>query len=94
MNVTLTPELEQMVNDKVASGLYSSAGEVMREALRLLLEFDELRRRRIEELRNEIEAGAEQIKQGKFTTYASGDALMDDIEKRGKERLAARQQRY
>lgn len=89
MNVSLTPELEQMVNDKVASGFYTSASEVVREALRLLLEYDDVRRRRVDELRREIEAGAEQIKQGKYQVYASADELIDDIEKRGKERLAA-----
>ena len=38
MNVSLTPQLEQMIRDKVDSGLYSSASEVVREALRLLNE--------------------------------------------------------
>ena len=36
MNVNLTPQLEEMVRRKVASGLYNSASEVIREALRLL----------------------------------------------------------
>ena len=40
MNVSLTPELEQLVQDKVASGLYQTASEVVREALRLLKERD------------------------------------------------------
>ena len=35
MNVSLTPELEKMVHDKVEAGLYSSASEVVRDALRL-----------------------------------------------------------
>lgn len=34
MNISLTPELEQMVKEKVASGLYNNASEVIREALR------------------------------------------------------------
>ena len=34
MNVSLTPQLEQMVRAKVESGLYASASEVVREALR------------------------------------------------------------
>lgn len=71
MNVSLTPELEKMVNEKVASGFYTSASEVAPEALRLLQEYDELRRLRIEELRREIEAGAEQIRQGNYKVYAS-----------------------
>ena len=38
MNVSLTPQLEQMIREKVESGLYTSASEVVREALRLLNE--------------------------------------------------------
>ncbi len=38
MNVSLTPELEKLVQEKVASGLYNSASEVIRESLRLLHE--------------------------------------------------------
>ena len=37
MHVSLTPELERAVRDKVASGLYNNASEVIREALRLAL---------------------------------------------------------
>ncbi|HLO87171.1 MAG TPA: type II toxin-antitoxin system ParD family antitoxin [Nostocaceae cyanobacterium] len=40
MNVSLTPELEQFVYDKVKSGRYLSASEVICEALRLLEERD------------------------------------------------------
>ena len=36
MNVSITEKLEEFVNDKVESGLYNSASEVVREALRLL----------------------------------------------------------
>ena len=36
MNVSLTPELEQLVHDKLESGMYQTASEVVREALRLL----------------------------------------------------------
>ena len=42
MNVSLTKELEQLVNEKVKSGRYLSASEVVREALRLLEERDRL----------------------------------------------------
>jgi antitoxin ParD1/3/4 len=34
MNISLTPELDKVVRDKVASGLYNNASEVIREALR------------------------------------------------------------
>ncbi len=34
MHVSLTPHLEELVRDKVKSGLYNSASEVVREVLR------------------------------------------------------------
>lgn len=37
MHVSLTPELEEAVKRKVASGLYNNASEVIREALRLAM---------------------------------------------------------
>ena len=45
MNVSLTPELEELVNEKVRSGLYHTASEVVREALRLLKQRDDESRR-------------------------------------------------
>ena len=38
MNISLTPALEDYVRRKVASGLYNNASEVIREALRLLVQ--------------------------------------------------------
>lgn len=64
MNVSLTSELEKLVNEKVRSGMYSSASEVVREALRLLKEQEDLRHLRLEELRKEIGIGLEQVKRG------------------------------
>ncbi len=43
MNVSLTPKLEEFVARKVDSGRYTSASEVVREALRLLEESDQAR---------------------------------------------------
>ncbi len=40
MNINLTPQLEAMVRQKVTSGLYTSASEVVSEALRLMDEKD------------------------------------------------------
>lgn len=66
MNVSLTPELEAMINVKVKSGRYNTASEVVREGLRLLAYEDEIRELRRDELRKEIARGAEQIRDGKF----------------------------
>lgn len=46
MNVSLTPELEALVHQKVKTGLYSTASEVVREALRMMDERDRLSRLR------------------------------------------------
>ena len=57
MNVNLTPQLEDLVRSKVASGLYTSASEVVREALRLMDEQDRVRAARLEQLRKDISEG-------------------------------------
>jgi antitoxin ParD1/3/4 len=64
MNVSLTPELERLVNDKVATGLYTSASEVIREALRLLKERDEVRTVTLRELKRDLAAGLDQLDRG------------------------------
>ncbi len=69
MNVSLTPELEKLVGRKVQSGMYSSASEVIREALRLLNEQDGLRRRSLEELRKEIRIGLDQSNRGETVPF-------------------------
>ena len=57
MNINLTPYLEGMVRQKVNSGLYTSASEVVREALHLMDEQDNLRAAKLEQLRQDIRAG-------------------------------------
>lgn len=64
MNVSLTPELEQLIHRKVDTGLYLSASEVVREALRLLDERDKLQAMKFEELRKEIQVGIDQADRG------------------------------
>ena len=57
MNISLTPELEKFVQDKVASGRYHSASEVIREGLRLLEEQELIREVKLTALREEIKKG-------------------------------------
>jgi antitoxin ParD1/3/4 len=66
MNANLGPVFEQFVAELVASGLYQSQSEVIREALRLLKEREELRRLRLDELRKEIARGSAQADRGEF----------------------------
>ena len=64
MNISLTPELEKFVQTKVDSGLYTSASEVIRESLRLLSTYDELQKKRVEQLNQAIDAGLMQLQKG------------------------------
>jgi antitoxin ParD1/3/4 len=64
MNISLTPELEQMVNNKVKSGRYASASEVIREGLRLLEEQEQFKQQRLAEVRGKIDRGIEQLDRG------------------------------
>ena len=57
MNVNLTPQLEELVRSKVASGMYTSASEVVRDALRLMDEQDRLRAAKLDQLREDIRQG-------------------------------------
>lgn len=92
MNVSLTPELEKMVADKVESGLYNSASEVVREALRLLREQDLLRQIRLEELRREIAVGLEDAEQGHVHVYdaESLKVMFENIKSEGRKRLGVK----
>jgi len=56
MNVSLTPELEKLVQNKVKTGRYNSASEVVREALRLLEDHDKVRAAQLVEFRAGIDS--------------------------------------
>jgi antitoxin ParD1/3/4 len=59
MNINLTPQLEQLIREKVSSGRYTSASEVVREALRLMEDTDRLRAMKLNQLRRDIREGLE-----------------------------------
>ena len=54
MNVSLTPELENWVDEKVRTGRYASASEVIREALRLLELEEAAKQRRLIDVRRRL----------------------------------------
>ena len=85
MNISLTPELEQLVRDKVKTGLYQTASEVIREGLRLLNERDQ----RLQALRRDVRAGFEAVERGDFTEYdeSSIRELSNRVQARGRQRL-------
>lgn len=59
MNINLTPQLEELVRQKVASGRYTSASKVVGEALRLMEEQNRIRSVKLEQLRQDIREGLE-----------------------------------
>lgn len=79
MNVSLTPQLEKWVNTKVATGRYTSASEVVREALRTLAERETLRER----LNRDIAVGLAQIQRGETV---SGVKVFSALRARSKSR--------
>jgi antitoxin ParD1/3/4 len=82
MNVNLTPHLEELVREKVNSGMYTSASEVVREALRLMDEQDRMRAARLAQLKQDVAAG---LQSGQ---PAAWDA--EEIKRNGRARRAAK----
>jgi antitoxin ParD1/3/4 len=64
MNIHLPPDLEQFVKERVASGDYSVASEVVRDALERLRDTHELDRAKLDELRREVQTGIDALDRG------------------------------
>lgn len=64
MNVSLTPELERYINEKVEGGSYRSASEVVRESVRLMQRVEEDRAARLAALRHEVGLGLAELDRG------------------------------
>jgi antitoxin ParD1/3/4 len=83
MNISLTPQLEKLVQDRVKSGRYTSASEVIRDALRLL----DSRDRGTAQLNADVEAGLRQLDAGQSRPF-DADAV-ERITQAGRAKLAA-----
>jgi antitoxin ParD1/3/4 len=86
MNVSLPPELENRVRQHVESGLYSSASEVIREALRLFEAYQGVQAANLASLKADITQGVADIAAGQVRELG-----VNDIKQRGRAALAARQ---
>jgi antitoxin ParD1/3/4 len=86
MNVSLTPELEKLVSDKVDTGMYQTASEVVREGLRLLKDRDD------RQLRADVQAGFDAVNRGEYTDYTAGSVrkLASQVKTSGRRRGAAK----
>ncbi len=83
MNVSLTPELDKFVATKVDSGRYTSASEVVREALRLLEERDRARTAQFAAFNRELGARLGSFERGEFVEPA---ATRDRLRQKSRER--------
>ena len=79
--------LESYVTQKVESGLYHSASEVIRDGLRLMKERDELHQHRLAELRRDIAIGVDQADRGQVQPF--NEEVTARVKARGRKRLAA-----
>jgi antitoxin ParD1/3/4 len=82
LNVSLTGELEEAIQRYVDSGLFTSQSEVVRAGLRLLIERDEERAAKLENLRGKISSGLSQVEAGDSSPLSA-----DEIKSRGRARL-------
>lgn len=87
MNISLTKEFENYVSQKVESGMYHSASEVIRDGLRLLKERDDLHQTKLAELRKEIAIGVAQADRGQVQPF--NEETTARVKARGRKRLAA-----
>jgi antitoxin ParD1/3/4 len=69
MNISLTKELEGFIQDKVKSGLYHSASEVVRNSLRLMIDMERSQEERLKTLNHQIQEGLDSLKHEPTSTW-------------------------
>jgi antitoxin ParD1/3/4 len=87
LNVSLPIELENRVRQHVESGLYSSASEVIREALRLFEAYQGVQAANLAALKADIAVGMADISAGRVRSLD-----IDEIKRRGRELHAVPEQ--
>lgn len=85
MNVSLPPELEARVRQRVESGMYGSASEVIREALRLFEAYEQVKTAQLDSLRQDIAKGLSDAKNGRTT-----EVDFENLKQQGRQILQTR----
>jgi len=76
MNISLTPELENRIKAKVATGFYNNASEVVREALRFVeMNEDWIDEIKLATLRKQLNIGINELDKGQGVEIESDKAL-------------------
>ncbi|WP_439616941.1 type II toxin-antitoxin system ParD family antitoxin [Shinella sp.] len=82
LNVSLTPEFTDFIEDAVASGSYVSASEVVRDALRLMRQEQESEAAKLAMLRKAVDAGLAQSERGEFAERSVSDIFSAAVRER------------
>jgi antitoxin ParD1/3/4 len=84
---SFSTEVEQILQQELATGRYASRDELMLEALRMLAQRDERR----EELRKELQIGRDQLDRGEYAEYdeVSLRQFFDELQQQGRQRYEA-----
>ena len=85
LNVSLPAELENRVREHVASGLYGSASEVIREALRLFEAYQTIQKASLTSLQADIAQGIADVQSGRV-----GAVDMSAIKAKGRTAIKAK----
>lgn len=78
MHVSLTDRLEAWVREKVESGLYNNASEVVREALRAKMQAEMSEADKLEILKAELEKGMADVRAGRVREWDK-DAFLAEM---------------
>jgi antitoxin ParD1/3/4 len=81
MKITLAPELERFVEEKVLAGQYESADEVVNSAVAMLRQQETLSAEDVAEMRREIAIGLEQLDRGDSAPWQA-TALKDKLRRK------------
>ncbi|MBI4904697.1 MAG: type II toxin-antitoxin system ParD family antitoxin [Acidobacteria bacterium] len=92
-NVNLTDHWDRFIEEGIASGRYSNASEVVRDALRLLEERKLEYESRLARLKSEIQKGIDAMERGDYTVFETDedlDAFIDQLGREAEDKFAKR----
>ena len=78
IDISLPPDLEKLVAHMVASGRYTSASELVCEALRLLECAEKSRREQLEEFNRELQRRIDSVARGEYLTAEEFEREIDE----------------
>ena len=87
VNISITPELDSFLQNRVKSGRYQTTSEVVREALRLLERHERERDEGFHQLKAKLERGALQAEHGELL---DGGEVFDELREMIEERRHAK----